>query len=1536
MAKGDARVKISIDDQFSAGIKKIQQALVRAQAVFQKTQLKIQVDNKSALGKIDFLKKNKLQQLVDAFKSTTVKVDLSTKSARGKIDFLKKDKLQQLKEAYEGQAIKVTFDASGGLATVNNAIKTISDKGRALPKIKVEIDPVDPKKLEDLKAAATAIRSITAAPKRASKAPNVNKTLKKLEEFIPKLAEFSKAITASMAEVNAALRTLDPSKLKELAGILKTAKKNADRIIQSLKTLGGAAKIVSQAEFELEKATKRANKEKEEQAKKAKKSSASLKLLKNGLIGVIGKIPVLRIGLKALGQGFGKITGPTLVTRLRQIRFAFVDIGSILKTAFRFSPFGQLILQLGEALRLATDLELRTAQIATLLQGEGGAGNVAVGFDFTDPTTREAALRKLQSEIRNVAAESGQDFQSAFQAAYDAISSGVPATRLIEFLRTANKLAIGGVTDLGTATKLLVSVFQTTGRDFDKLESQTDSLFTTIRLGRTTADQLAGALGRVLPVASRLNIDLDELGGALAALTAGGLSTAEAVTALRNFLQKIQLPTQRSADLAEELGIQLDVTGLRKSGSLLEYLKDLASAAGDSNRALAILFPRIRAQIALQSLLRGGGTATLERFIDPFAEKAGAANTAVEIISDTVDFQIKKLRATFFDFRVELIQEFLPAIAEFVAGALEPLELIVDSLRSTNAAADRARLAISKSELPEEEKASRLQQIDALQIRQRGTNLKRVGDLILDVITAGAEVIKSAIVTSARALGFDVFSVSGTLGETLGFFIDVLANTLTDVFLFLVSQIPGFEKFTPRAEQRPLTEREADRDIKFIADQLRRGGTLDVDRIDSIANDIFEKSLFLGGGVPVSPTFRDRPDLNRALETLSSGPFNTRLDAISSLELSLEVLTSSLDKLSDANATRAQRFDDPFTQEPRFLQGVRESFDKLNSLLGRISSDFGVDAFNIPGFQQLAGLQNQAGFGEQLRNFGTNADLLQFERAIASLAARADILSIVQGQEAERLEKRNADVGRLEDIQDAAITRLVDAFNQLAILTNRDGGRFNDELKALLKGLQEVREAVVPTIDRSRALELGFEVQETGTQTAGLIAASGLPKNVIDALIKELNSRISAFNAEGLIGKTADEAEEIISGQVSLLSELLDTVSQIERFRGRDIADIELLLERETERLALQKEERKILDEIQRLKQADDTLSDLKVILLEEINKKLLDQKRLQAEITRELRLQNEAAASFEAARSLALSGARNVRSVDIDTISQLDPKDLRDRQLGLAGEISSLTALIDSGDLDPTQLAEVQTQLAAVRNEFAALGREIRVAEGGLDGVKAKLEELSINLPTGLQILTDAVTGLINGIAEGLTQLTVNLITDLINGTQSAGDALKQFFGNLLIQIGSAIVQAIILRTIMTALGLPVLPFNSGGPVVGRNTGGPVPGARGPDRDSVPAVLTPGEFVIQRSAVDKLGLPFLMALNGVGRAPSGFRGRTSTQVAGISPMRFNTGGRVGGMAGTAGPQPTFLLANETNMQALLQGGQNQFISFLRDNRNKF
>lgn len=103
--------------------------------------------------------------------------------------------------------------------------------------------------------------------------------------------------------------------------------------------------------------------------------------------------------------------------------------------------------------------------------------------------------------------------------------------------------------------------------------------------------------------------------------------------------------------------------------------------------------------------------------------------------------------------------------------------------------------------------------------------------------------------------------------------------------------------------------------------------------------------------------------------------------------------------------------------------------------------------------------------------------------------------------------------------------------------------------------------------------------------------------------------------------------------------------------------------------------------------------------------------------------------------------------------------------------------------------------------------------------------------------------------------------ITDWITGAQSFGDAMK----NILQQLIAQLIQAALYATIVAACtgggggfaarwkGAFGNAFASGGSVAGPGTG---------TSDSVPAMLSNGEYVLNAQAVDRLGVPFLNGLN--------------------------------------------------------------------------
>ena len=103
--------------------------------------------------------------------------------------------------------------------------------------------------------------------------------------------------------------------------------------------------------------------------------------------------------------------------------------------------------------------------------------------------------------------------------------------------------------------------------------------------------------------------------------------------------------------------------------------------------------------------------------------------------------------------------------------------------------------------------------------------------------------------------------------------------------------------------------------------------------------------------------------------------------------------------------------------------------------------------------------------------------------------------------------------------------------------------------------------------------------------------------------------------------------------------------------------------------------------------------------------------------------------------------------------------------------------------------------------------------------------------------------------------------ITDWITGAQSFGDAMKSILKQLIAQL----IQAAIYATIVAAC------TGGGGGFAARwsrafgkglATGGSVTGPGTGTSDSIPAMLSNGEYVLNAQAVDRLGVPFLNGLN--------------------------------------------------------------------------
>ena len=286
-------------------------------------------------------------------------------------------------------------------------------------------------------------------------------------------------------------------------------------------------------------------------------------------------------------------------------------------------------------------------------------------------------LNKMQMAARQMADEFGTSAAFQIQAFYGAVSAGASdAAAAIDIVDTANKLAIGGITDVTVGVDILTTAVNAYAASGLVAADASDALFVGMRAGKTTIGELASGLGNVIPIAAALGVEFDELVAGTAALTTQGLSTATAITSLRAVLSAVAGADGASAagKLAKDLGIEFSVTGLKAKG-LAGFLQDVVDKTGGSADKLSVLFGSVEALNAALSFAGGGGAA-FNDILDQMTDKAGATDQALTTVQQSLDQRwgllLQRLTNLATDFGFALLSVIVPA-GEAVASAFEYL-----------------------------------------------------------------------------------------------------------------------------------------------------------------------------------------------------------------------------------------------------------------------------------------------------------------------------------------------------------------------------------------------------------------------------------------------------------------------------------------------------------------------------------------------------------------------------------------------------------------------------------------------------------------------------------------------------------------------------------------------------------------------------------------------------------------------------------------------------------------------------------------------
>lgn len=298
------------------------------------------------------------------------------------------------------------------------------------------------------------------------------------------------------------------------------------------------------------------------------------------------------------------------------------------------------------------------------------------------PDISGEAMGDLTGQVRDFAQEFGTLPDEVVPSLYQAISAGVPKDNVFDFLETAQKAAIGGVTELETAVDGISSVVNSYGSDVIDATKASDLMFTAVRLGKTNFEELSQSLFQVLPTASSLGVEFGDVTAAMAAMTSQGTPTRVATTQLRQMLVELSKEGQQAAVTFEELSGQSFAEFIAQGGTVEEALKMMGDAAKGQGGNIADLFGSVEAGMGATALTSESGSKAFSNALGEMSDSAGATEGAYDQMDQGVSRSLDKMKARANELALEFGEELAPSLVDAGDSLMQLAETVLPAVET--------------------------------------------------------------------------------------------------------------------------------------------------------------------------------------------------------------------------------------------------------------------------------------------------------------------------------------------------------------------------------------------------------------------------------------------------------------------------------------------------------------------------------------------------------------------------------------------------------------------------------------------------------------------------------------------------------------------------------------------------------------------------------------------------------------------------------------------------------------------------------------
>lgn len=345
------------------------------------------------------------------------------------------------------------------------------------------------------------------------------------------------------------------------------------------------------------------------------------------------------------GSAIGGLTGSGAISRLLVVLSAETSGLSrgLAGATGSLSSFASKANQIGSTLTRSLTLPiLALGGVALKLASDYAAAIGRVQGLTTVLEDGRHTVADVTAELETMSVQTGTSIIELADSFYFAGSAGLNFQTAMDVVNESAKAAAIGMGDAKDVAKVLIfalNAYKGTGLD---AAHATDVLVEGIKRGTAEPEEMAIALGRVIPVARDAGIAFDTVVASIAALTNIGLPTRVATTSLRALFTELLAPTIQATQTLESFGITAqDMRDVLMTGGPIAAFKLLEDATNGNVDALHDIIPQIRGFTAFTGL-SGDALKEYKKTIEEVTHSEGAMDKAFGIIQKTPRFKFEQ------------------------------------------------------------------------------------------------------------------------------------------------------------------------------------------------------------------------------------------------------------------------------------------------------------------------------------------------------------------------------------------------------------------------------------------------------------------------------------------------------------------------------------------------------------------------------------------------------------------------------------------------------------------------------------------------------------------------------------------------------------------------------------------------------------------------------------------------------------------------------------------------------------------------------